>query len=165
METTEQLANSETGHAQSWLEKIEFIRQRFPVGYRQARALLEQAGGDLVEALALLEDEEEPGEEPGSLSRSGRGPTPASPRGSGQRVMRGLQQLWQDSTTTRIRVDRKDHQLLDIPLVVGLAMGVFAPTLTLLAGLSALAADCRLTVGKGSSRPTAARQMAQLARV
>ena len=36
------------------LEKIDAIRERMDVGYKEAREALEQAGGDLVEALVLI---------------------------------------------------------------------------------------------------------------
>ena len=39
------------------IEKIDIIRERFDVSYDKARKVLEQAEGDLVEALILLEKE------------------------------------------------------------------------------------------------------------
>ena len=41
------------------LESIEALRSRVNMTYRQARDLLEEAGGDLVEALIYLEENKE----------------------------------------------------------------------------------------------------------
>ena len=47
------------------LEKIDVIRDRMDVSYKEAKEALEKAGGDPVEALVLLESQFE--EEPGRL--------------------------------------------------------------------------------------------------
>ena len=48
-------------------EQVERLRARTGLSYERARALLEQAGGDLLEALILLERQGGPGQAAGSF--------------------------------------------------------------------------------------------------
>lgn len=119
------------------LEKVEAIRRRLPVGYREARAALEATGGDLLEALARLEEE----------IRSGD-----TQAGFWGRMKTEFHRLWREGSDTRLRVARGQRLLLDVPVLVGLLSVVVAPGLTMMAALGAVAADCRLSLEKESKQ-------------
>lgn len=115
------------------LEKVEAIRRRLPVGYREARAALEATGGDLLEALARLEEEIR---------------TVDTDAGFWRRMKGEFSRLWREGSDTRLRIARGQRLLLDVPVLVGLFTAVAAPSLTMVAALGALAADCRLSLEK-----------------
>jgi hypothetical protein len=51
------------------LDKVDIVRERMPVGYQEALRALEEAQGDLVRALALIEQWLKEKEEEASLNR------------------------------------------------------------------------------------------------
>lgn len=115
------------------LEKVEAIRRRLPVSYREARLALEATGGDLIEALARLEEELQVGE---------------GPKGFLGKTRLELGRLWKEGNSTRVRISRGSRLFVDVPVTVGLVAAVVAPSLTAAAALAALAADCRLSLEK-----------------
>ncbi|MBE3577698.1 MAG: DUF4342 domain-containing protein [Limnochordales bacterium] len=127
------------------LEKVEAIRRRLPVGYREARAALEACGGDLLEALARLEEEIRNDE---------------TQAGLWGRVKTELRRLWREGSDTRLRIARGQRLLVDVPVLVGLLSAVAAPSLTLVAALGAVATDCRLTLEKESKHFRAGKERA-----
>ncbi|MDA8334531.1 MAG: DUF4342 domain-containing protein [Peptococcaceae bacterium] len=91
------------------LEKIDILRRRFNVGYREAREALERADGDLVGALLLLEEQ-------------AKGPVgeilDRAPEMWGQ-----VKDAWQRAQGTRIRVKDGERTVFEVPAPMG-ALGV-----------------------------------------
>ncbi|HUW65501.1 MAG TPA: DUF4342 domain-containing protein [Spirochaetia bacterium] len=91
------------------LEKIDILRKRFNVGYREAREALESAGGDLVEALLLLEE---------------RSTGPVGELGERAAEMWGqVKDVWQRAQGTRLRVKDGERTVLEVPATMG-ALGI-----------------------------------------
>ncbi len=101
------------------LEKIDLIRDRLGVSYREAREALEKAGGDLVEALVLLEDELED-----ELSEEAE-PERLKERwtrrfqGKSEEVLGRLRTIMEKGTATKIRIRQGDKTILEIPASIG----------------------------------------------
>ncbi|OPY57764.1 MAG: hypothetical protein A4E55_01488 [Pelotomaculum sp. PtaU1.Bin035] len=93
----------------SELEKIDILRARLNVGYKEAKAALEAAGGDLVQALINLEEKER--------SIGGRFQV------KGNDILEQIKGLLQKGQGYRIKVKQGERTVFEIPASVG-ALGI-----------------------------------------
>ncbi len=100
------------------LEEIDELRRRAGIGYSRARELLKQAGGDLLEALVLLE---ESSEKPLQVISSRGRDTVAWVR----RLAGGLHR-------SRVKVEVKGNTVMEFPASLGTAGLVLFPKLAAL---------------------------------
>ncbi len=92
------------------LEKIDVVRERTGVTYREAKAALEKSNGDVVEALIFIEDDCE---------------------NEKNQVFQGFDEFKEwiknvvgKGNVTRIRVKKEDTPILNRPVNAGVAVGV-----------------------------------------
>ncbi|GAW93428.1 hypothetical protein Moth_0602 [Calderihabitans maritimus] len=111
------------------LEKIDIIRQRLNVTYKEAKEALDMAKGDLVQALVILEEKEN------NLTEK--------LQERGNQLLAQIKQLIQKGNITRIKLKKGDETVLEIPATLG-ALGVLAALasteLAVIAGLGTVAA-------------------------
>ncbi|MGD0622718.1 MAG: DUF4342 domain-containing protein [Thermacetogeniaceae bacterium] len=109
------------------LEKIDVIRDRMDVSYKEAREALEKAGGDPVEALVLLESQFD--EEPGRL-REMKERWTRKIQVKSEEVVSRLKEIMEKGTATKIRLKQGDRTLLEIPAGIGVlgAVGMLMST-------------------------------------
>ncbi|NLY39292.1 MAG: DUF4342 domain-containing protein [Firmicutes bacterium] len=86
------------------LDAIEALRARVNLTYRQARDLLEETGGDLVEALIYLEENKEK-----FIDQAA---------GRGREFVHQARHLASRLHHTRVKVKVKDKTLLELPVTV-----------------------------------------------
>ncbi len=139
------------------LEQIDLIRQRTGAGYKEAREVLEAAGGSLVDALVLLE---------GTEGIEGQEYTPTA----GGHAFEGMQDhghqqqgtqkqkntmMWQSkivsglmdfSKKSKIKITLPGERKVEIPAVLGVAGVVLAPKVAALSGLALLLAKSSLAM-------------------
>ncbi|MGB9885377.1 MAG: DUF4342 domain-containing protein [Moorellales bacterium] len=124
------------------LEKIEVLRNRLGVSYREAKQALDTHNGDLVAALIDLEQKQ------GRLS--------ARLEACGREMLDRARGWLSRSNLTRVRLKKGDETVLEFPATVGMA-GVaamlFSAPLAVAGALGAIAAlanDYRLEVDRPS---------------
>lgn len=95
------------------LEKIDQLRERAGIGYREAKKILEQVDGDLLEALVYLEER------------------PYEHRFSGwsRDFSRQLRHFTAGLHRTRFRVKVKDNTLVELPATYGALGAALFPKL------------------------------------
>lgn len=93
----------------SELEKIDILRARLGVSYKEAREALEAAGGDVVEALIKLEEK---GRNIGERFQA-----------RGQEMVGQVKALVEKGRDYRVKVKQGDRTVLEFPASVG-ALGV-----------------------------------------
>ncbi|MGD0153663.1 MAG: DUF4342 domain-containing protein [Thermacetogeniaceae bacterium] len=136
------------------LEKIDLIRDRLGVSYKEAREALEKAGGDLVEALVLLEEELELELEPERLKERWT----RRFQGKSEEVLARLRTIMEKGTASKIRIKQDDKTILEIPASIGVlgAIGMLMSTeLAVLGAVGTVAAmfnRCTLEV-EGFGKP------------
>ncbi len=117
------------------LEKIDAIRERTGVTYREAKRALEAAGGDVVQALINLEEGAGSGGDENSFT--------GHKNVFGHELMDNIKEILQRGQTTRIRVKQGDRTVFEVPASVG-AVGLLAALasseLALLGALGSVAA-------------------------
>ncbi len=120
------------------LEKIDLVRERTQVGYKEAKEALEQTDGDVLEAIIQLEQ---------------KGPQAAPNFGPkiervGNEVLETLKELIRKGNVTRFYLEKDGRTILDIPVLAG-AIGVLIFTgASAVAIIAALASGCELKIVK-----------------
>lgn len=112
------------------LEKIDVIRDRLGVSYKEAREALAEKNGDLVEALILFEEEQHSGWTGRMQER-------------GEELVAQMKTLLEKSNHTKIKVKQGEKTLFEIPASLGAlgVIGALASTpLAIAAGIGTVAA-------------------------
>lgn len=113
------------------LEKIDLLRERFAVSYEEAKKVLDEVKGDVVEALIRLENRRR---KP-SLDRIGQEKV--------QGALNWLRDVIEKGRVTKIRLKKDNQTIVEIPASVG-AVGVIAilasPLVAVLTGIGAVSA-------------------------
>lgn len=116
----------------SELEKIDLIRARLGVGYKEAKEALDAAGGDVVQALIRLEDEKKNFTE--------------KLQDRGQELLEQLKEIFQRGQETRIKIKQGERTVVELPAPVG-ALGLLgtlaSSQLAVLGALGAVTAMAR----------------------
>lgn len=121
------------------LKKIDIIRARANVGYKEAKEVLDAAEGDLVKALILLEEQRK--------SWAGK------LQDKGEEVLDLLKEICEKGVRTKIRLKRDDRTLIEVPAGVGLlgmAGMLLSGELAVLGAvgtLTAMLSRCTLEIG------------------
>ena len=113
------------------LEKIELVRDRTGVTYKEAKEALEAAGGNVVDAIIAIED---------TIDCSDRNSTKAKK----DALIKRMKELFDKGNVSKIVVTRDDHTLLNIPLNVGIVGTVIAPWGMIAGVVAALGFRCKI---------------------
>ncbi|NLM51523.1 MAG: DUF4342 domain-containing protein [Firmicutes bacterium] len=125
------------------LSKIDLIRERTGLNYKEAKQLLEEANGDVVEALVNFEAEEGvlEGKRPGmNLGMKGMKNMVSD------NVITPIKHFFSQGTRTQIRVRNAEGTLLEIPAFLGIAGAILAPRVTAFTTMALLMARYNLEV-------------------
>jgi len=115
------------------LEKVDIIRDRTGVSYKEAKDALEAAGGNVVDALINIE---EAGDKRWTETISVRG----------NEAVDKLKGIVKSGNVNRIRVKKDDYVILDIPVTAGAISAVVVPQLTAIGTAVALLSKCTIEV-------------------
>ncbi len=113
------------------LQKIDLVRERTGLSYADARELLEEAKGDVVSALIMLEDEMEAEGEVNFEFSDGD-------------MLSPIKKAIRQTSRTRIRVKNQSGTLMELPATLGIAGMIFAPKATALSTAALLMANYSL---------------------
>ncbi|TYO97273.1 DUF4342 domain-containing protein [Desulfallas thermosapovorans] len=102
------------------LEKIDLIRSRTGVTYREAKKALDDAGGDVVEALINLEESER-----SCSGGTGQDEFTEKVQGRAQDILEHVKSMLQRGQDTRIKVKQGERTVFEMPATMG-ALGVLA---------------------------------------
>ena len=96
------------------LEKIELVRDRTGVTYKEAKEALEAANGNVVDAIIAIEE---------TIDCSEKNSTKAKK----DALISRMKELFEKGNVSRIVVSREDSTFLNIPLNIGIVGTVIAP--------------------------------------
>jgi hypothetical protein len=115
------------------LEKVDIIRDRTGVSYKEAKEALEAAGGNVVDALINIEE-----------AGDKRWTETISVKGS--EAVDKLKGIVKSGNVNRIRVKKDEYVILDIPVTAGAISAVMVPQLTAIGTAVALLSKCTIEV-------------------
>ncbi|WP_366924141.1 DUF4342 domain-containing protein [Metallumcola ferriviriculae] len=111
------------------LAKIDQIRQRLDVSYKEAKEALDQADGDVVKAIIDLEEEKQHFDH--------------QFHEHGSKLMAQIKHIFQKGNVTKVRLKKDNETVLEIPATVG-ALGVVgalsSAPLAIIAGIGTVTA-------------------------
>lgn len=120
------------------LEKIDIVRDRTGVSYKEAKDALEAAGGNVVDALIQIE-------EAGNKKWNGAAFT-ESISVKGNEVVDKLKAILNSGNVSRVRVKKDEYVIMDIPVTAGAIGAVIIPQLTAIGAAVALLTKCTIEV-------------------
>ncbi|HAI21691.1 MAG TPA: ubiquitin [Clostridiales bacterium UBA8153] len=126
------------------LEKIDVIRERTGIGYREARALLEASGGDVVGALIAHEGSQ--------AERTWRERIHVS----GGELASKVRELLHQGNVTNIVVKQGEETILQFPVTIGALGTLVAPWLAVLGAVGALVTRSTIEVERRGVAPPGA---------
>lgn len=117
------------------LEKIDLVRERMGVSYKEAREALEKSNGSVVEALVMLESK----------------PATAQPwreefTTRGNELVDRVKGLIREGNLSKIRIKQKDRVLFELPVTAGAVGAFLAPQLAIIGTIAAVFAQCTIEV-------------------
>ena len=127
------------------LDKVDIIRSRFEMSYREAFELLERNGNNVVRALM---EAEELKNKPGMIEVLEERITVM-----GHELVEKVQELVRTGQNAKIRVNRDGRTVLTIPAAVGAAGAMFFPCLTVFATVAAMTQKYELVFDKRNAHP------------
>lgn len=116
---------------QSELERIDLLRERTGLGYAEAKALLDEAQGNVIQSLILHE---------------GRRQKEKVWEGRGQELLDRVKALIREGNVRKILIKKDDEVILSLPVTAGVIGAAVAPQLALLGGLVAVVGRCSIEV-------------------
>jgi hypothetical protein len=122
------------------LSSIDLVRERMNVSYEEAKNALEATGWNELEAIILLERENN---------------NENVIWAKGNDWLEKLKDLIHKGNVTRIKVKQGEKILAEFPVTVGLVGAAVAPYLAIIGGVVALAGRCQIEVERESETPTA----------
>jgi len=117
------------------LEKIELVKDRTGVSYREAKEALEATEGNVVDAIIKIEDE--------INAKMG---TKLSDNGA--KIIEKIKEYIKKGNVARITIKKDDEIMLNIPVTVGVVGTVLAPWLTVIGSIVALGMRCEILLVK-----------------
>lgn len=129
------------------LEKIDIIRERTSISYREAKEALERNHGNLLEALIELDEKKENKWTEGFSIRSGE-------------VIDRVKGLLHEGNVNKISIKSEGRTLVEIPVTLGALGAVVLPQIAALGVLVAMFKRCSIEVVRndGSTTETEVRE-------
>lgn len=114
------------------LEKVDIIRERMGIGYKEAKEALDRAGGDVVKALISLEEEKP------QWSRK--------IQDRGQDIFQRIKELVRQGNVSKIRIKKGDRVLGELPVTAGVIGAALLPTLAALGVIACMVTQSTIEV-------------------
>lgn len=138
------------------LEQVEKVRSCTGASYEEAKAALEETGGNVLDAVILLEQRGKSGPVGGDYSTRGAGPEPEGPsagwkKPSGREVKRALKSVLTNCLAISLEIWKNGRMTCMIPLIVALILCLLEPYVVFGLALIGLCFGYRIHIsGKGT---------------
>lgn len=117
------------------MEKIDLVRDRTGVSYKEAKEILEATNGDVIEAIIMLEERQNM-KWTDNIS------------GAGNEVLEKLKRIVKMGNVTKILLKRDGQVVLNIPVTAGAIGAMLSPPVAMAGVLTALVTKCRIEIVK-----------------
>jgi hypothetical protein len=117
------------------LEKIELVKDRTGVSYKEAKEALEAANGSVVDAIINIEE---------NINVSGG----AQARDQAAQIVDNIKELVRKGNIARIRIKKDNETIFNLPVNIGLVGTVLAPWAALIGVIAAFGTKCQIELVK-----------------
>lgn len=118
------------------IEQIDLLRKRANVGYKEAKEALEKCNGDIVEALAYLEEQNKIKPERECLKDS--------------TFFKKIKNIISKANKLKLVVSKNDKTVLNLPSTLAVLFGIFAMPVAVTALIIAVVTGCKIRFHKDS---------------
>ena len=117
------------------LEKIELVKDRTGVSYKDAKEALEKTEGNVVEAIILIEDtiDTAPAEETPSRTSA---------------ILTNIKELVHKGNVSRVLISKEGETIINLPVSIGIIGTVLFPWAGVTAAIAALGTKCEIHLTK-----------------
>ena len=122
------------------LEKIDMVKDRTGVTYKEARDALLATDGDVLEAIIFIEE-----------NADKKWTETISVKGN--EVIDKVKELLKSGNINRIKIKKDDNTILDIPVTAGALSAVVLPQITAIGTAFALMSKCTIEVERENKDP------------
>jgi hypothetical protein len=129
------------------LEKIELVKDRTGVSYKEAKEALEAADGSVVDAIINIEETINMGSQGGAGTQSSR-------------ALDKIREIVQKGNVSKILVKKGDAVILNLPITVGILGTVLAPWAALAGVIAAFGTKCVIEIIKDDGEVIEVSEMA-----
>lgn len=120
------------------LEKVDAIRERTGLCYAEAASLLDEADGDVLQALIIYEQR--------TKTAQRRGPQWEEFEAKGNEVLAQIKELVKRGAVNKIRIKKDGRIVAEIPVTAGVIGAVISPQLALLGSAACLLGRCSIEI-------------------
>ncbi|NLV91918.1 MAG: DUF4342 domain-containing protein [Firmicutes bacterium] len=121
------------------LRKVDLVRERTGLSYRECREVLTKSQWNVVDALVLAEQYREEWENSWTVR--------------GRQVLDKVRELVRQGNVTRIRIKHKDEILVEFPVTAAVAGALVLPKAAIIAAGVCLFTQCTIEVDREDDRP------------
>ena len=121
------------------LQKIDEILKRTNTDYSTAKQALEDADGDVLEAIILIENM--------NKSKSSSGGT-----NKGEQIMNQLKDILSKGNATKLTIKKNNDVIVNLPITAGLIGAVIAPVLSAAGITAALLTQCTVEITQSDGK-------------
>ncbi|MTI70895.1 MAG: DUF4342 domain-containing protein [Firmicutes bacterium] len=129
------------------LEKIDTLRERAGISYKEAKEILEKNDGDLLESLIYLEENEKSWTD--NIS------------GKGDEILLKLKEYIRKGNVTKVLLKKDGEIVMNIPVTAGAIGAVLSPPITAIAFTAALVSKHTLEIVKEDGEVVNISEMAE----
>ncbi|WP_053957555.1 DUF4342 domain-containing protein [Inediibacterium massiliense] len=130
------------------LEQIDQVRDRTGVSYKEAREALEVAGGNVIDAIILIEEKQ---------SKNFK----ENISGVGNDIVEKLKEIVKKGNITKIVFKKDGEVMMNIPVTAGAVGAFLAPQIAMIGTLAALATKCKIEIVKTDGEVVDLNEMAE----
>lgn len=121
------------------LQKIDEILKRTNTDYSTAKAALDAANGDVLEAIIIIENQQ-------------KGNTNSSGSVRGEQIMTQLKDILAKGNATKLTIKKNNEVIINIPITAGLIGAFIAPFLSAAGITVALLAKCSVEITQADGK-------------
>lgn len=118
------------------LEKIELVKDRTGVTYKEAKEALEACDGNVVDAIVSIEDKTDGQTSSQKISEKGN------------EIIDKIKEVVNRGNAAKIRISKDEEKLLDLPLNAGVIGAIVAPWGIILGVAASFGFNCKIEVVK-----------------
>lgn len=118
------------------LEKIELVKDRTGVTYKEAKEALEACDGNVVDAIVSIEDKTDGQTSSQKISEKGN------------EIIDKIKEVINRGNAAKIRISKDDDKLIDLPLNAGVIGAIVAPWGIILGVAASFGFNCKIEVVK-----------------
>ncbi len=115
------------------LEKIELVKDRTGVSYKEAKEALEKSGGNVVDAIISIEE---------NINTQGETRSKAS------EIADQVKEVVRKGNVSKITIKKDDETVLNLPVTIGILGTVIFPWAALVGAVAALGTKCSIEIVK-----------------